>query len=109
MHKFGAIVLVPFPFTDLTSAKVRPALVLSRKESEHGDLILCFITSQNMSDVLHTIALPADKDTCLKVQSLARLDKIATLDQRVILGEIGHVTPAFLRKYSKSFQSIFGF
>ncbi len=40
----GEIVVVPFPFTDLSSAKVRPALVLA--SLSRGDVILCQITSQ---------------------------------------------------------------
>ena len=40
----GDVVVVPFPFTDLSSAKVRPALVLA--SLSRGDVILCQITSQ---------------------------------------------------------------
>jgi mRNA interferase MazF len=40
----GDVVVVPFPFTDLTSAKVRPAFVLA--SLTRGDLILCQITSK---------------------------------------------------------------
>ena len=40
----GDVVLVPFPFTDLASSKVRPALVLAALT--RGDVILCQITSQ---------------------------------------------------------------
>jgi mRNA interferase MazF len=41
----GQVVVVPFPFTDLSSAKVRPALVLA--SLTRGDVILCQITSQS--------------------------------------------------------------
>ncbi len=50
MAKFvkGDVVVVPFPFSDLTQAKRRPALVLSVLEGD--DLILCQITSQTIKD-----------------------------------------------------------
>lgn len=41
----GEVVVVPFPFTDLASAKIRPALVLAALT--RGDIILCQITSQS--------------------------------------------------------------
>jgi len=44
----GDIVVVPFPFSDLTRAKRRPALVIA--ELEGDDLILCQITSQQLKD-----------------------------------------------------------
>ena len=45
MEKFvkGEVVVIPFPFSDLTQAKRRPALVVTRLEGD--DLILCQITS----------------------------------------------------------------
>ena len=50
MAKFvkGDVVVVPFPFSDLTQAKRRPALVVSTLEGD--DLILCQITSQYVRD-----------------------------------------------------------
>lgn len=44
----GDVVVIPFPFSDLTQAKRRPALILATLTGD--DLILCQITSQNMSD-----------------------------------------------------------
>jgi mRNA interferase MazF len=42
---FGSIVRTRFPFTDLSGAKRRPALVVSRDNERRSDLIVCFITS----------------------------------------------------------------
>ena len=44
----GDVVVIPFPFSDLTRAKRRPALVIA--ELEGDDLILCQITSQQIRD-----------------------------------------------------------
>ncbi len=50
MERFmkGDVVVVPFPFSDLTRAKRRPALIIA--ELEGDDLILCQITSQRIKD-----------------------------------------------------------
>lgn len=111
MPEFGAIVLVAFPFTDLTVSKVRPALVLSRKPSAQGDVIVCFITSRRPSRGRGTAVLPlsATRETGLKVPSFARLDKIATLERTVLLGELGRVPTSVLRRHRSRFFDIFGF
>ncbi|MEH2090107.1 type II toxin-antitoxin system PemK/MazF family toxin [Nostoc sp.] len=45
----GDVVIVPFPFSDLTQTKRRPALVIATLQG--NDLILCQITSQSVSDI----------------------------------------------------------
>jgi mRNA interferase MazF len=47
-YKFGDVLLVPFPFTDQTAAKKRPAVVVSSNQYNNGrpDLIVMAITSQ---------------------------------------------------------------
>jgi len=44
----GSVVLIPFPFSDLSNSKLRPAVVIA--EVDHGDWILCQVTSQAYSD-----------------------------------------------------------
>ena len=50
MERFvkGDIVVIPFPFSDLSDVKRRPALILASLRGE--DIILCQITSQNIRD-----------------------------------------------------------
>lgn len=105
----GSIVLVPFPFTDLTSSKVRPALVVNRKRKNTNDVIVCFITSRIERGIPNTVLLPSNKETGLKVPSLVRLDKIATLDRRIILGALGKVSLRELKECGKVFRGVFGF
>lgn len=97
MLAFGNIVLTRFPFTDLTGSKVRPARVVSR-DATGPDVILAFITSKVPSPLPpHSIAIQPSSRNGLKVPSLIRLDKLATLEQRVVVGQIGITEAAFLK------------
>ena len=89
----GKIVLVPFPFTDLTAAKLRPALVLYEGKR---DVVLAFISSKISAqpleaDVLLESAQVGFKKSGLKVDSLIKLDKLATVLKALILGELGEL------------------
>lgn len=79
----GDIVAVPFPFSDLSSNKLRPALVLA--EAHFGDLILCQLTS-NPRGGTQTIVID-DQDFSegdLPLKSYARPDKLFTAEQTII-------------------------
>ena len=86
MFRFGSIVLTRFPFTDLSGDKRRPAPVVSRDNDRRTDLVVAFITSvrRNGPDMA---ALDPQPGTGLKVPSLVRFDKLATLDRSVITGK----------------------
>ena len=110
MYDFGIIVLVPFPFTDLSSAKVRPALIVSQKNEKNDDVVVCFITSQEgKSKKRKRMMLENNLKTGLKVPSVVRFDKIATLEKRVVLGELGRVDKKLLEKHRAQFFEVFGF
>ncbi|KCZ72220.1 PemK-like protein [Candidatus Methanoperedens nitroreducens] len=89
----GKIVLVPFPFTDLTAVKLRPALVIYEGRE---DVILAFISSKIQSDlsevdVLVTKNHKGFRRAGLKVDSIIKLDKIATVLKDLIVGELGEL------------------
>lgn len=92
MAKFvkGDVVVVPFPFSDLTQAKRRPALVISKLDGD--DLILCQITSQFIKDN-YAISL-TNKDfakSSLKQQSNIRPNRIFTADSHIVLYKVGRL------------------
>ena len=108
MFEFGAIVLARFPFTDLSGDKRRPALVVSRDNGRRADVVVCFITSVPRSgpDAAPIAATPG---TGLKVPSVVRFDKIATLEKSVVTGKLGDVPPAWLAAHRATFFGVFGF
>jgi mRNA interferase MazF len=84
----GDVVVVPFPFSDLTQAKRRPALVITALEGD--DVILCQITSQTIKDN-YALSLD-DKDFAkgsLKQSSNLRPNRIFTIDSHIILYQVG--------------------
>jgi mRNA interferase MazF len=44
--KTGTIIIIPFPFSELTAVKVRPAVIISTTKDKYSDLILAAISSQ---------------------------------------------------------------
>ncbi len=93
----GAVVLVPFPFSDLSHAKRRPAVVLA--DVGRGDRLLCQITSNPYGDA---VAVPLDTAAfargSLEVQSYARPGKLFTASGDLIVAEVGALTPDALTK-----------
>lgn len=104
----GVVVLVPFPFTDLTGQKVRPALVLyASKRGE--DCIVAFISSApRAARAPFDLALAQSKASGLKAPSLLKLEKLATLQKKLILGEIGQLDTTTLRLIGVKLARLFG-
>lgn len=80
----GDVVVVPFPFSDLTQAKRRPTLVVASPSGD--DLILCQIISQTVRDGYASGLNDSDfRDGSLKQSSNIRPNRIFTADKRLIL------------------------
>ena len=93
----GQVVLVPFPFSDLTRAKMQPAIVLA--ESGQDDWILCQVTSNPYGDD-RAIALD-EKDFesgSLRVRSYARPGKLFTANASLISETVGSLNKVTTKK-----------
>lgn len=84
----GSVVLVKFPFSDLSRSKTRPAVILA--DANRNDWVLCQITSKSYSD---TTAIPITKKDfltgSLRVTSYARPSKLFTANRYLMSSEIG--------------------
>jgi mRNA interferase MazF len=94
--KRGWVVLASYPFTDLTAVSRRPALVVSASDRPGDDCILAFITSRTTNveatDLLLEMSDPDFASTGLRVSSMVRCGKLMTLNHRLLVGRIGHLS-----------------
>lgn len=107
----GTIVLVRFPFTDYSSEKLRPALIIS--VDNRKDVCVSFISSVIPLELDETDYLLAKEDknflsTGLKKTSVFRMSKIATLDKDIIIGKLGNITPELKKNLDKKLKKVFG-
>jgi mRNA interferase MazF len=92
------VVLVPFPFDDLSSNKVRPAVCLTQPIGPHRHVILAFITSRVTTEPLTTdlVLDSSDPDfalTGLRVSSTLQVHRLMTATTALIRRELGQLSP----------------
>ncbi len=98
--------LFRFPRADLEDGKLRPALLLGRLPGEHGDCLICMISSQLRHEVagFDEAIGPGDDDFAgsgLKVRSLIRIGRLAVIERSILAGAIGRVADLRLREIRK--------
>ena len=101
----GAIVLVAFPFSDLSQAKLRPALALA--SSGRGDWILCQITSVPFGDPRAILLTDADlRSGSLRRQSYIRPGQLFTANDSIIQREVAFVSDSKLREVRRALANV---
>jgi mRNA interferase MazF len=90
IYKPFSVVVVPFPFTDSSKRKRRPALVISTEkfQIESGHVTMLMITSAKHSQWYGDVRIQELQPTKLPVESIIR-QKIFTIDSRLIERELG--------------------
>ena len=99
----GEILLITFPFTDLSGTKLRPAVVLAEDDY---DVTTCFITTklhwQDSTDLLIEPSLTNG----LKKSSLIRAGKISTLNISLVKGILGRLTASEIDDLNKKLKAL---
>ena len=109
----GKVVLVPFPFTDLSASKVRPAVIVSDNLAG-DDVVVAFISSQKPATLQKTDILLDEgkqkffRQTGLKTTSVIKIGKLATLEKKIIIGELGTVDSMIQKETDRSLKILFG-
>ena len=111
-YRRGDIVLVPFPFTDLSASKQRPAVIVSPNpfNTHRKDILIVAITSQvpkilaEDEMLIPTHEIPV---TGLLRTSIVKTSKIITIHQELVRKRIGTLSPLLLELVLKQIQKIF--
>lgn len=109
----GKVILVPFPFDDLSAAKVRPAVCLTNPIGAHRHVILAFVTSQIItppanSDLVLDIRNSGFAATGLRVSSTVRLHRLMTVTTAIIQRELGELSPRLQTEVNTKLRGLFG-
>lgn len=103
----GLVVLVRFPFSDLSQSKLRPAVVLA--DAGRGDWILCQVTSRQYADPGAVMLGDVDfQQGSLSVTSYARPGKLFTSSQEIVQSVVGTLRSESSRKILAAVVTILG-
>lgn len=108
----GKVVLVPFPFDDLTATKVRPAVCLTDPIGSHRHVIVAFISSQILQAPAETdLVLDLRRNdfaaTGLRVPSVLRLHRLVTLTTAIFVRQLGELSPTLQQEVDKKLALLF--
>lgn len=106
----GDLVLLPFPFTDLSAHKTRPALVLSNSDynASSADVIVCGVTS-NLANASHSVLIGSDdmESGTIPRPSRVKVDKVVSLHKGLVRRKVGRLRAAPFAQVLKEFESLF--
>ncbi len=108
----GKIVLIPFPFDNLSSTKVRPAVCLTDPVGKHRHVIVAFITSRIPDEILDSDLVIDSQaigfsETGLRVSSVIRLHRLMTITTSIIRRELGRMPAEVQIEIDKKLKKMF--
>ena len=108
--EFGAIILVPFPFTDQTQTKKRPAVVISSHSynSERPDLIIMAVTSQIKPTAIIGEVIVQDWQAAGLLKPSAIKPVITTIEKPLVIKSMGRLKEDDQKVLLECLKSILG-
>jgi mRNA interferase MazF len=105
--KTGDVILIPFPFAELTNRKVRPAVVVCETKDSYKDLVLCAISSVVPAKFTENeMLLLVDHVNGLRKESILKVDRIVTAKEKDIIAQIGKLSDSDLEKFKEKFKNL---
>lgn len=102
----GDVVVLPFPFSDLSASKKRPALVAATLQGD--DIILCQITSQSRQDNYAINLTDSDfKQGSLHIPSMIRPNRLFTAERLIVIYKIGSLKDSKIKEVEETIVDIF--
>lgn len=103
--KTGDIVLVPFPFSELTNIKVRPAVVVSTTKDKYEDIIVSAISSVIPDSIsANEIIIESNSINNLRIKSVIKVDRIVTIKKESVIAMIGSLSENELNLFKSVFK-----
>ncbi len=105
----GDILIVPFPFSNLSGIRQRPVLVLSKTNylRECKDVVTCGITS-NLKDSKYSLLINNSNliEGSITIKSRIKVDKLFTLEQSIVIKKIGRIKKETMNKVKEEFLKL---
>ena len=109
VYEQGEIVVVPFPFSNLSNVKQRPVLILSKSKdiSRSEDIVTCGITS-NLKDSKNSVLIENSnlEKGVIPMKSRIKIDKLFTIDKRIIIKKVARLNEDSFLKVKQEFNRL---
>lgn len=105
--KIGDIILIPFPFTNLTTSKARPAVVATITKDRYKDVVIAAISSVLPTQLTdNEMIIQPNISNKLKVKSVLKIDRLATVKQVDMIAPLGELDASELQMFKSIFKTL---
>lgn len=104
-YKQGDIILIPFPYTDLSATKKRPVVVISKDSINHNNYIVVKITSTIRKDQFTFEIEPNEANNVLHYRSEARTNEVFTVHKSLVIKRLTTISKDCLKRLSEKVKN----